>query len=410
MIPRRHALAGLAAGGLLAAAETAGPSFSPLGPDAARFGSAEGFPARRPIEEAGHRVGGFSHFDELYPTRRIERAAAPWSFGRAPVEIEYRVQGRRLTCMDYVARNPVTGLLIAKGDDILFEHYNYGRTDRDRLASRSMAKSVTGLLIGIAVAEGAIRAVDDTAETYVPELRGSEYGRTPIRDLLHMSSGVAFGEEAENGRDLDRLWFDLMAGHLPQYAGIARGTIGGIRRFDTRVAPPGTRFAYASIEPDVLGLVLRGAVGRTVSAWLQEKVWQPMGAEADAFWLVAADGQEVVHGFLNAVLRDYARLGRLMAHDGNWNGRQLVPAEWMIEATTLRDGDAHLRPGRADPTFGYGYLLWLLPGPRRQFALFGDYGQRICVDPAARLVLVQTAVEQNVEVWRLWDGLVRQFT
>jgi CubicO group peptidase (beta-lactamase class C family) len=408
MIPRRHVLAGLSAGSLPAAAGSGEPSFSPLGPDADHFGAAEGFPVRRPIEEAGHRVGGFSHFDELYPTRRIERATTPWNFGRGPTEIEYRAEGRRFSLTDYVARNPVTGLLVIKGDDILFEHYNYGRTDRDRLSSRSIAKSVTGLLVGIAVAEGAIRSVDDTADTYVPEFRGTEYGKTPIRDLLHMSSGVAFGEEAENGRDLNRLWLDLMGGYLPRYAGIAKGTIGGITQFNTRIAPPGTRFAYASIEPDVLGVVLRHAVGRPVSTYLQEKIWQPMGAEADASWLLGSDGQEVVHGFLNAVLRDYGRLGRLMARDGDWNGRQLVPAQWMMEATTLRAGDEHLRPGRADPTFGYGYLLWLLPGPRRQFALFGDFGQRICIDPASRLVLVQTAVEQNVEVWRLWEGLVRQ--
>jgi len=141
---------------------------------------------------------------------------------------------------------------------------------------------------------------------------------------------------------------------------------------------------------------------------LQEKIWQPIGAEADASWLVDAQGFEVAHGFFNAVLRDYARLGRLLAHDGTWNGRQIIPASWMMEATTLRASDAYLRPGRADPTFGYGYLLWLLPGERRQFALFGAYGQRICVDPKSRLVLVQTAVEQTTDIWRLWGALVRQ--
>lgn len=121
-----------------------------------------------------------------------------------------------------------------------------------------------------------------------------------------------------------------------------------------------------------------------------------------------AQGFEVAHGFFNAVLRDYARLGRLLAHDGVWNDRQVIPAAWMIEATTLRASDGYLEPGRAGPAFGYGYLLWLLPGPRRQFALLGAYGQRICVDPASRLVLVQTAVDETGEVWRLWAALVQQ--
>lgn len=116
----------------------------------------------------------------------------------------------RLT--DYLSRNPVTDLLIAKDDQILFESYQYGRTDRDRFVSQSMVKSITGLLVGIAIAEGAIRSVDDTVETYVGGFKGSEYGRTTIRDLLHTSSGVEFGEEQENGRDLNRLWIDMVAG------------------------------------------------------------------------------------------------------------------------------------------------------------------------------------------------------
>ena len=108
----------------------------------------------------------------------------------------------------------MTGLLVAKDDRILFEHYQYGRTDRDRLISQSMVKSITGLLIGIAVAEGAIKSVDDTAETYVSGFRGSEYGKTPIRDLLHMSSGVDFGEDRDGGSDLNRLWRDMVIGPI----------------------------------------------------------------------------------------------------------------------------------------------------------------------------------------------------
>ena len=111
-----------------------------------------------------------------------------------------------------------------------------------------------------------------------------------------------------------------------------------------RIAPPGTRFYYASIEPDVLGVVLHQAVNKSASDYLQEKVWQPIGAEADAAWLVDAEGFEVAHHAFNAVLRDYARLGRLFAHDGAWDGKQIIPAQWMIDATTVRPSDAYLAP------------------------------------------------------------------
>ncbi|MGE7472687.1 serine hydrolase domain-containing protein [Bosea sp. NPDC003192] len=413
LFSRRKVLAGLAAAATpnLTWAQTIameGPVFSATGPDAGRYGIEEGFPAHRAPYEPRYRVGTFSRFDQLYPTRWIERPATPWNFKRASASVRYTYMGKHLSLNDYVSGNPVTGLLVAKDDEILFEHYQYARTDHDRLASQSMAKSLVALLIGIAQSEGAIRAVDDTVETYVPALAGSEYGKTPIRDLLHMSSGVEFGEQADNERDLDRLWLDLMGGYVPSYASQAKGTIGGIRQFNHRVAPAGSRFFYASIEADVLGLVLRQATGQTLSSYLQEKIWKPIGAEADSCWLVDAQGFEVAHGFFNAVLRDYARLGRLLAHDGAWNGKQIIPAQWMMDATTVRPSDSYLAPAKADPTFGYGYLMWLLPWGARQFALFGDYGHRICVDPTSKLVLVQTAVEQTNEIWSLWPALVKQ--
>jgi CubicO group peptidase (beta-lactamase class C family) len=428
LITRRAALAGAAAAAAYGAAGAgsgiagptdvpaataagAGPVFSATGPDAERYGAAEGFPVpgslRARLEgnpyNPEYRVGAFSHFDEIYPTRPIARAATPWTFRRSTADIHYVHEGNPSSLIEYLARNPVTGLLIARDEQILFEHYQYGRTDRDRLISQSMVKSIMGILIGVAIAEGAIKSVDDTPDMYVPGFKRSEYGRTPIRDLLHMSSGVDFGEERDGGRDLNRLWSDMIAG---SWIG-NKGTVNSIVQFNRRVAPPGTRFYYASIEPDVLGVVLHYATRKSASDYLHEKIWEPIGAEADANWLLDAEGFEVAHFGFNAVLRDYARLGRLLAHDGAWQGKQLIPAQWMIDATTVRDSDAHLLPGKT--TTGYGYLLWLLPGSRRQFAMIGAFGQYVLVDPAAKLVVVQTALEDRKEVWRLWAALVAQF-
>src|SRR5258708_36037895 len=196
VLSRRAALATLAAAAYASATAGSmvegmevenelGPVFSPTGPDAELYGAAEGFPiADRslPIQPGNpyqpkYRVGAFSHFDEIYPTRRIARAETPWTFKRSAIDIRYRFRGSQSSLIEYLSRNPVTGLLIARDDQILFEHYQYGRTDRDRLISQSIAKSITGILIGIAVSEGAIKSVDDTAETYVPGFKGSEYGR-----------------------------------------------------------------------------------------------------------------------------------------------------------------------------------------------------------------------------------------
>jgi CubicO group peptidase (beta-lactamase class C family) len=227
------------------AATSAAPVFSPSGPNAELYGAKDGFPIPNSLQarlqgnpfEPKYRVGAFSHFAQLFPTRRIEHATMPWAFKRAAADIRYDYQGNRSTLEHYLSRNPVTGLLIAKDDRIISEHYQYGRTDHDPLISQSMVKSIMGLLIGIAVSEGAIKSVDDTAETYVPDFRGTEYGKTPIRDLLRMSSGVDFGEERNGGSDLNRLWIDMVLGLGP-----TKGTIESIIQFNQRIAPPGTRY------------------------------------------------------------------------------------------------------------------------------------------------------------------------
>jgi len=182
--------------------DCAGPIFSSTGPNGELYGAKDGYPlpdigeARRQGDpwEPRYRVGAFTHIDRIYPTRLVERAVMPWKFKCSRAEVYYNFQGSKFSPLDYMSRNPVTGLLIAKDDQIIFERYQYARTDQDRFVSQSMVKSITGLLIGIAISEGAIKSVDDIPEMYVPGFVGTEYGRTPIRDLLHMSSGVDFGE------------------------------------------------------------------------------------------------------------------------------------------------------------------------------------------------------------------------
>ena len=388
---------------------TGGPRFAQGGPDADEQGAREGYPLgdRRSFFRVPFLVGSQSHQDEIFPSRLI-RAGTPSPLARAASEppLRYDYQGRSFTVDEYLARNPATGLLVARDETIFIERYQYARTDRDRFTSWSMAKTVTSMLIGIAIAEGRIRSVDDPASAYVPRLAGTEYGRTSLRHLLQMSSGVRFVEEYRPGDDVSKLAADtfLQGGS---------GGVAAVTPFNERAAPPGTKFSYASVETEVLGLVLAAAVGRTVSEYLQEKIWQPIGAEANATWLIDRSGQEVTFCCLNAVLRDYARLGLLLANDGNWRGRQIIPAAWVQDATSVRADQPHLRPRTATPFFGYGYQTWIFPGDRRMFAFLGVRGQTIYVDPASRLVLVTTAVRKLpvdpgvAETGALWRAVTR---
>src|SRR4029453_7216823 len=160
------------------------------------------------------RVGSFSHLDEIFRGRLIHAAPTPSRLVRvAEPHITWTFRGTDLTLDDYLSRNPTTGLLIARGDTILVERYQYSRTDRHRFTSWSMAKTVTGMLIGIAIDEGRIRSIDDPAAAYVTELAGTEYGRTSLRHLLQMSSGVRFREQHSSIDDASRLTYETFLRH-----------------------------------------------------------------------------------------------------------------------------------------------------------------------------------------------------
>ena len=325
----------------------------------------------------------------------------------APATFSYTHEGRRFSSDDYLERQPVTGLLVLKDGRIELERYRQGRSETTRFLSASMAKSIVGLLVGIAIDEGSIRSIDDPAKRYVPALAGHPYGETSIRHLLQMSSGVKFAERYD-GRD------DLAPAHRRDHRAALAGR--GSRRpaYAERRVDAGKLFYYSSADTQVLGLVLRGATGMTVADYLSTRLWQPMGAEDDATWLVDAAGQEAVFAFLHARLRDFARLGLLVANDGRAGGRQLVPAAWVRQST--ESAGPHAQPFVASPYFGYGQQFWVFPGSARRFAFIGVRGQAIFVDPALRLVLVQTAVwntagdrAARAELLALWRGIVEQY-
>lgn len=380
--------------GVTQAQSPADPTFTQRGPSAEAYGASDGYP----VPERGRHldnlpqeflVGLHSHYDLVRPVRAVPTAASPSPLKRGvrPFAPVYAYDGRAKFLADYLGSHPTTGLLVARDDTILAEHYQYGRRDSDRFLGWSMAKTVLGLLVGIAVSEGAIASIDDPAAKYVPELDGSAYGATSIRALLQMSSGVAFRETYEPGDDIGKL-ADAV------FSPVGGGALSGLKPFNRRVAPAGTLFNYSSADSEVLGLVLARAVHMPVSEYLSTRLWQKLGAEADAAWDVDPTGQEIAFCCMLATLRDWARLGLMMAHDGVWNGRQIVPRQWMLDATTAVPG-SYLAAGGQMATTGYGYQVWVGAGERRRFSLRGIRGQAMIVDPGERMVLVHTAVRTH---------------
>lgn len=398
---------------LIGTAVAAEPEFRKDGLNAEAYGMEAGYPIGSRLTQGQQKflVGSLSHYDEIFSARTVAKPATAWPFrreNRLP-DVHYSYQGGRYDLNEYLDRNPVTGLLIARDSMILFERYQYARTEAHRFASQSMAKTITAMLIGIAVAEGKIKSIDDKAATYVPDLAGSAYGETPIRALLSMSSGVEFTERYDGKDDIATLSRGLFV------PGAARGTAKILAQFNNRTKPPGTVFHYAGSETLTLGLVLSAATGRPVAEYLSEKIWRPIGAEADASWVTDVFGHEVTYCCFNATLRDYARLGRLFAREGNWDGRQVIPRQWIKDATSVRAEDEHLRPGRVSQGFGYGYQVWLLGGePAGTYSLRGIRGQVLFVDPVSRLIMVQTSARPQpvdagmAENTALWRALVAQ--
>jgi CubicO group peptidase (beta-lactamase class C family) len=356
------------------------------------------------------RVGSFSNLDTIYPHNRLRKAASPLPLPAAASEpkLTYAFEGRTLGIDDFLAHQRIMGLLIVKDGEILVERYQYDRRPTHRLLSHSMAKPITCLAVGFALAEGRIASLDDKVSKYVPQLAGSPYGETSIRNIMRMASGVRFKEVYDGKDDLARL----------NRIRRASGVLPALRSFTEREAPEGSRFHYASSETVVLSVLARAVTGKSLSEYLTERLWQPMGAEADATWIVDAAGMEVGSGQFNAVLRDYGRLGVLLANDGAVGGRQVLPREFLLEGTDWRKQPAAFRPRRATSYFGYGYQFWLFPGAKRRFALLGVYGQSIFVDPELKLVMAISSAAKTPTVGdtplsrerdALWRGLVAKY-
>jgi CubicO group peptidase (beta-lactamase class C family) len=367
--------------------------FALAAPDEESLGKWQGYPVCevRAGNELSPRclVGLYSNYDKVVPSNRVARAAKPLALKPAPLEVPITYRHRDHPPADinnFLARNRNTGLLIIREDTVLYERYQYERKPEHRFTSMSMAKTVVAMLVGIALAEKKIHSIDEPAKKYVPKLEGHPYGETLLRDLLTMSSGMLFSEEYDGKGDLAELLRKTIGKLGP-------GGVDSIYQIRKRDIAPATRFRYSSADTQVLALALRAAVGMPLAEYLSQKIWQPMGAEAEATWLIDGGGYETGFMGINATLRDWGRLGMLLAHDGALNGRQIIPAEWVRAMTTAEA--RHLLVGVATRNNGYGYQTWLIDPSKRYFAMLGVRGQAVFVDPETKTVVVHTAVHAS---------------
>jgi len=300
------------------------------------------------------------------------------------------VDGQMRRFDQYVANHRIRAFLVIRNDTVLYERYNGGLTDTTRWSSFSVAKSFTSALLGVALAQGAVRSLDDTMTSYLPEFnRNPAFRGITLRQLLAMASGLAYTRT--NGG----LFHDLRSSDAHFYYTTDR-TRSLLRM--RREEPPGTRWAYKDSDAELVGLVLSRATGKTIAAQLEESIWRRIGTEQDATYsLDHRDGIENVSSGLNATARDYARFGRLFLNDGAWNGTQIIPRDWVRRSTQMDTS-------RTEPEVVTWYrmqhnLYWWIPmhnwAAERDFFADGSRGQRIYVHPPTRTIIVQLAEDSN---------------
>jgi len=350
-------------------------------------------------------VDYFLNPQNRYPHNTARAAPAPFPLKPGPAlgQVTYRLRDdpNTYTLEQYLTTFCTTGFLVLKDDRIVFERYLQGRKPGDSLLSASMSKTLLALLMGIAVNEGKL-ALDERVAAVLPDFKDSAFADATIEDVLRMSSGAAMVNSFEPGADSDNQAVNPMIAprqHVREY----------LKGKKERAAAPGTEFKYNGAQTALLGLILARRLNtNNLTGYLEEKLWVPMGAEANGYWIKNYHDEEGVQGQFVATLHDYARLGYLVMNQGRVDGKQIVPVDWLAKMTELRRD----KPQPSHPPY-YGLHVWIPQAAGGRSLFWGVNGQNIFVDPVARVVIVHTGnspraeFDGNQHLFALRDAIVR---
>ena len=336
-----------------------------------------------------YHVGNFSGgLESMLAHQTIQASATPLNLTQAPRKIKANFF---MDAADYANRFNRTGLLIARGDEIWHEQYRFNRTADVRFFGWSMTKSVVGLLVGIALDEGKFASVDDPIEKYVPPLQGHPFAGITLRNLLNMTSGIDICEAyCSPSTGFERYGYSQI-GYSPR-RGVGTDQRQGILQFTWgRHEAQGMRFNYTDLCPVLIAWALESAYQQGLPVIAQDKLWQPLGAQAKATWLTDSKGFTFSGAGFCATLRDWARLGLLVAQHGTVQGRQIVPAAWLEATSRHTSSEGAVRFNVARPARGYKNFFWHHSADGQMLRMAGNHAQNILIDQTTGTVLVQTA-------------------
>jgi CubicO group peptidase (beta-lactamase class C family) len=348
-----------------------------------------------------------------FPLSPLRASSTPFRFSEAESpETEALLESAFATgdLVSFVNETDTQALIVVKDDIILYEGYGDGYSRDSMATSFSVAKSFDSVLVGIAIDEGFIGSVDDPITDYLPELleRDPDFGRITIEDILLMASGLDYQEF--------RWWLfngdDPLTTYYPDQREISLDNI-------NIVDPPGQYFLYNKYHPQLLGMILERATGMSVTEYTQTRLWDRIGMEYDGAWALDSEesGFEKMEAGLNARPIDFAKLGRLVLGQGNWDGEQVLSAEWVGESTSL-DPTTHTAdyyshawgPFVYDDGNGYYRYMWygwLREGEPADIMAEGDHGQYIYISPAHDVIIVRNGNEYGMASSDWLDGFHR---
>src|SRR5215510_311194 len=332
-------------------------------------------------------IESFQTQREMFPTARMSASPNPRPFQKgAPMALPatYTFGGASKDLQGFIEETETMALVVLKDGAIRHESYADWGGPNTHWISWSVSKSFVSAVIGIALDEGLIKSIEQPVDDYIPALgiEGSAYKGVRIKDILQMSSGAGWNEDySDPNSDIGRFRRIMATG-------------GALNEFPAtlkRAREPGTFNHYNSADTQVLGMLLVAVTGRSIADYMQEKLWHPLGMEADGCWIIDSTGMEMAYGGLNAIARDYAKIGELYRLNGKWDGKQIIPETW-VRASVTPDAP-YLTPG--DTGRGYGYQWWVPKGNEGEYSAIGVYNQFVYVNPAKRVVIVKLSANRR---------------
>ena len=332
----------------------------------------------------------FVRQSQYFPIATLLASDEPHIFPAAPfIELpaDFLYGGEQILTEAFLVETDTAALLVLRDGELIYENYWLTGGRDVKWLAHSVSKSFVSAAVGLVLRDGLISTIEDPISDYVPALKGSGYDGVRIKDVLQMSSGIRWTEAyADPQSDINRFGWTMFMGH--SYNEFVASMV--------RENEPGAFNRYTGMDTQALAMLVTAVTEKSLAAYLEENLWHPMGMESDAYWTTDNEGTALALGGFNAIARDYAKFGELHRRQGEWNGVQILPADW-VRASVTPDAP-HLVPGEKDlssHSMGYGYQWWLLEGGRGDYSAIGIYNQFIYVNPEHSMVIVKLSANRR---------------